>query len=322
MDSTKYTITELATVFSLLILHALHVYDRVLNANRAIYIHPPLWTAILTIFIMALATEEYIRKIQLLAFFGRFIRPGLKQLLWDFRHKSETKSEWIRGKKIPLLKVDIVGYTDNTYKMPYGVKRLYQDLWYSYVDRILEKNSFFDMPEGDGSIYCISDGLLGGSCRAAINAAEEIKVKAIPAFDKAFKMKLALLLESVPQLRESFENFSYRYQLRMKENFSNQKTSARFIFHYSWVDEGLWGLKTKSHYNVAGDCLIELVRLEKIAGHGDYLMTRDFYNKWLEEDRDAVLRYDFDHQKRDLKGIGEFDYVIAKLKKSNGEIAA
>jgi hypothetical protein len=198
--------------------------------------------------------------------------------------------------------------------MPYGVKRLYQDLWYSFIDRVLEKISFFDLPEGDGSIYCISQDLPEGSCKAVIEAAEEIEANAIRAFDLEFQRQLSVLLKRVPQLRKPFESFMERYTQKSGKSFTSLETNARFIFHYSWVDEGLWGLKTKSHYSVSGDSLIELARLEKLAGHGEYLMTPSFYEQWIKEDPSAHRQYEFDKRSKSLKGIGDFEYIIVKRK--------
>jgi hypothetical protein len=304
--------TDIVIAIAMMSLHFVHLYASILTSYKSIFFHLPLLTAILTMAVVVLSAEDYISKTALLVFYGRFIRPGLKQLLFDFRKTSENDRGWIRGKRIPVFKIDIVEYTDSTYKVPYGIKRLYQDLWYTHIDRTLENLSFYDHPEGDGSVYCINENLPGGSCSAMIRAAQLIQNKVIHDFDIEFKNDLRKMLDQHPGLREPFDKFLWRYQNHRSTDFWANETKARFIFHYGWLDEGLWGIKTKSHYSVAGDLLIEIKRLEKMAGPGDFLVTREFADKWKEEDSSVITNYHFNWRSTKLKGIGTFDYAIIK----------
>ena len=83
------------------------------------------------------------------------------------------------------MKVDIVDYTLSTYGMPYGIKRVFQHLWFTLVDSVLEGKTFFDKPEGDGSIYCLDEAIEGGGCVSALQAALRMGAEAVEGVSSA-----------------------------------------------------------------------------------------------------------------------------------------
>jgi hypothetical protein len=317
VQAPDYKWTDFATITTLVILHSAYFYDRIATGSNASYIFLPLITATLTIAVAMFTADEYINKVKMLAFFGRFIRPGLKSLIRDLRGSlGAYAGNWHRGARVALFKIDIVGYTDATYGMPYGIKRIFNDLWFTHIDQVLERISFFDHPEGDGSVYCIREEAKGGACASVVAAAQQVESVAIPAFDREFRLKVKKLVKSCPELKMPFCNFEKKYRDLSECDFWERQTRVRFVFHFGWVDEGLWGLKTKSHYNVQGNRMIEISRLEKFAREGEYLMTRAFIDQWLAEDPSAKDQFCFEWRSDVLKGIGSFDYAIVKRKYS------
>lgn len=307
----SYSKTDMATVIVLISLHGIHFYSGVLMGNHAHFIHLPFLTALLTILVSAISAEDYISKTLLLSFYSRFIRPGLRQLLWDFRGYPEAQHAWHRGKKIPIMKIDIVGYTITTYSMPWGIKRFHKDIWFGHLDKIMTGLNFLDMPQGDGSIYCIREDLQGGSCSKSIETARYILENVIEKFDEEFKVRAMAEISSSIRLQVVWQKFLSRYKGFSGHDFWDRRTKVRFVFHYGWIDEGLWGLKSQSHYDILADLLIDIARLEKHADADEFLVTRAFVEQWKIENPQQFAEFDLQWRTENLRGIGPFEYAIA-----------
>ena len=64
--------------------------------------------------------------------------------------------------------------------------------------------------------------------------------------------RLGLLLEATPELHRPMATFENRYQQRLGEDFRQRRTLVRIALASGYVDEGLWGLQSQSHYEVQG----------------------------------------------------------------------
>ena len=242
-----------------------------------------------------------------LAFYGRFIRPGLKRLLKQEGRSMFGDDKLFRGRKTVIMKVDMANYTRTTFSMPYGMRRLFQDLWFTLIDRVVADKVFLDKSLGDGSVYCLEDGLPGGSCSAALKAALEIRERQVRLFDETFRRQLRQRLEAVAELRESAEVYLEKYREKMGRSFWDRSTLVRIALVSGYVDEGLWGLSSQSHYDVQGGPIILATRMEAAAENGEIVFDRKFLEELDEESPGLVDRSRLERRVVDLKGVGTWE---------------
>lgn len=256
---------------------------------------------VLTVFVLLLSVEDYAKKQKELAFFGRFVRPGLRNLLMGPHLHLLKDDKGFHGRKAFILKMDVVNHTLTTYQMPYGVKRLFQDMWFSTMDRVFSEHSFLDKNLGDGSIYCFADEERMGP--RVLNMAFQIINEELAKFDQAFHKELQALLAREDELHAPFLNYKQIYRERFGHHFHERKTKVRIAVAYGMVDEGLWGQVEQAHYDVQGDLVTLVARLESEAGVGEIVIDEQYFTK-LKADSpqsDFVFREDLVQ----LKGIGE-----------------
>ena len=318
IPSTRLCAHDWLTLAALLILHSAHMAERIIRIG---FIHTPILTSLMTILVIAFSVEDYVAKQKDLAFFGRFVRKGLKDLLLGNRQKALRGEKLLQGKRVVLLKLDIIGHTDATYGMPYGMKRLFQDCWFTEIDRVVAEKSFMDKPEGDGSIYFFED--LPDNCVASevLRAALAIREHAVPKFDLAFQKRVSELLLAVPEVREPAEKFFGEYEKRSGTSFWNRKTKVRFVLVSGFVDEGLWGMMERGHYGLEGDLITLAARLEKKASSDEFVVTPELVQK-LENEKAPIPSHTLKWEEATLKGIGNVrfatisiaDYCADKLK--------
>ena len=257
----------------------------------------------LTVVLIQLALRQQTEE-RSLDFFGRFIRPGLKTLLQqEGRHMTEG-DKFFRGRKTVILKIDMVGYTRATFDMPYGMRRLFQDLWFTLIDQVVAERVFLDKSLGDGSIYCLENPSPGGACTEALKSAIEIRDLQVHRFDRVFRSRLKEQLAEEPELAGAAESYFVRYRKRTSEDFWRRETGIRMALVTGYVDEGLWGLSSQSHYDVLGAPVILATRLEDQAENGEIVMDDQFLQELLEESGGLDLAHMLEHRRPSLKGIG------------------
>lgn len=257
----------------------------------------------LLLYVAAQTTSNALRTV---AFYGRFIRPGLKKLL---KHRGDQMSggeKLFRGRKTVILKLDMANYTRTTFDMPYGMRRLFQDLWFTLVDRVVSEQVFLDKNLGDGSVYCFEDRLPGGSCTNALLAALEIREHQVAELDRLYGERLVVLLERTPELRPAAESYFRRFRDKTGEAFDRRQTQVRIALTTGYVDEGLWGLSSQSHYDVQGGPLVVATRLEEEAENGEIVFDDDFLAELEEESPGLLDPRLLESRHVDLKGIGEW----------------
>jgi hypothetical protein len=319
--ASKFTSrTEKLTAGTLLITHLCMCTEIILTRYSPVFFHPTLIVTSLTLLVAGLAVHEYVKQQTAMAFFGRFIRPGLRSLLQQYGREFFSDQKLFRGRKIPIMKIDVVGHTASTFSMPYGVKRLFQDLFFTHVDYVVADRIFLDRSEGDGSIYFFDERLSKTPCTDALEAAFKIREAAAKEFDREFRDRLAQLLKRTPELHGPMSSFETRYAQRTNQPFSERRTLIRVSFVYGYVDEGLWGLTSQSHYGLEGDLMTLLSRLERNAGDDEILVSKEFADQVAAENKLAELPYRFDERQEFLKGIGNCTAV--SITKKNGASAA
>lgn len=268
----------------------------------------PVAVSSLSLVAILISAREYVRTEQSLSFFGRFVRPGLRELLISFGTRNLSQRKVFRGRKIPIAKIDIVGHTDLTYGMPYGIKRLFQDLWFSHIDAKFDEISFVDKNVGDGSIYCIRENAVPGPCSAALRKVLEIHEAVLPCFWKEFKSECENLLQSFPEIRPHFEDFLARFEARTRQVFWSRELKIYVALVYGYVDEGLWGQLSQSHYDVQGDLVTLAARVESAATPGEIAMDEGFAKELA---REGNFQLTFDWEEKSLKGVG--NVLLARI---------
>ncbi len=260
----------------------------------------------LTVVLIQLALRQQTEE-RSLDFFGRFIRPGLKNLLQQEGRRMTEGDKFFRGRKTVILKIDMVGYTKATFDMPYGMRRLFQDLWFTLIDQVVAERVFLDKSLGDGSIYCLENPSPGGACTEALKSAIEIRDLQVRRFDRVFGRRLKEQLAREPELRQAAESYFERYRQRTSEDFWRRETGVRMALVTGYVDEGLWGLSSQSHYDVLGAPVILATRLEDQAQNGEIVMDDRFLHELLEERPGSDVADLLEQSRPSLKGIGPWD---------------
>lgn len=264
----------------------------------------PLFLSLASCLVFYYAVQTYTDALRSVAFFNRFIRPGLKRLLVEKGHSLLGDEKFFRGRKTVILKLDMANYTRTTFDMPYGMRRLFQDLWFTLIDRVVADKVFLDKSLGDGSLYCFEDDLPGGSCRAALAAALEIRDRQLELFDTAYQERLASLLERTPELAERAKVYFENYRQKHGEDFKERRTQIRIGLVSGYADEGLWGLPSQSHYDVHGAPLILAARIEAQANNGEIVFDEAFLQELEEENPGCLPRSLLEARTIELKGIG------------------
>jgi len=305
---------EWLVVAALFSLHALHAYERFLLIDRASFIHMPLVTTVLTLLVMAFAIEDHVYQEKELAFFGRFLRSGLKDLL--IKHKSDALrgTKIVQGRRVYLLKIDIIGHTDTTFGMPYGLKRMFQDYWFSTIDRVVAQKTFMDRPEGDGSVYYFADTGNEDSLKIVVDAITAIRDEAVARFDALFMADAKKFVASEQNLAEPARIFLEKYQAKTGQSFWDKKTRVRFVLLGGYVDEGFWGMLEKGHYDVQGDLNTLAARLEKEALASEIVINLDVAQKLKAGNVSGLSDYEFCFIEKSLKGIGPYRFAVLKSK--------
>jgi class 3 adenylate cyclase len=251
--------------------------------------------------------QWYTDALRSLAFYGRFIRPGLKRLLKEKGRSIFGDEKLFRGRKTVIMKIDTVDHTRTTFGMPYGMRRLFLDLWYTLIDLVVADKVFLDKSLGDGSVYCFKDGIPGGTCTAALRSAIEIRDRQIRLFDDTFHQRLRDAMASIEELRAPAEAFFRSYEERTGESFWKRRTRVRIALVSGYVDEGLWGLSSQSHYDVHGCPLVLATRIESSAQTGEIVFDRTFIEE-LERESPALLDHSqLERREKRLKGIGQWE---------------
>lgn len=268
---------------------------------------------LLVALLVALALRDRVRAERALAFYGRFVRPGLQRLL-----REETRmlagDKLFRGRRTVILKIDMSDYTKTTFHMPYGIRRLFIDLWFTVVDRVVARHVFLDKSLGDGSLYCFDDAISadggGVACTAAIRAAVELRDREVGRFDEAFRRRLRHKLEAEAGLAKVTESYLTGYRETAGHDFWSRRTTVRIALVVGHVDEGLWGLSSQSHYDVQGAPPILATRLEDQARNGEIVFDRQFLEALEAESPGLLPRDRLTHRTEDLKGIGPWDVWV------------
>lgn len=281
-------------------------FDGIFHAN---FFHLPVLTCLVTIIVMLFSIEEHVHQERELAFFGRYIRRGLKQLLGENKSLATTRDKFFRGRKIPIMKIDIVGHTLSTYGMPYGIKREFQDLWFTHIDNVVAGHIFLDKGQGDGSYYYFDESIPGGSCAFVLSSALRVIEHTVKEFDVSFRNAVAARVARFPELSEPVSQFMQRYLKKTGKVFSAHETRVKIALVYGFVDEGLWGLPSQGHYDIEGDLLSLAARLESKASEAEIVMSEEFVEQLLKEGK-IPPGYCLNWQCADLKGIGEHRFAV------------
>ena len=244
-----------------------------------------------------------------LAFYGRFIRPGLKTYL-KRRVKTDSDVKSIHRIQIPILKIDIVDFTPFVSGMPHEVRRLFTDLWCELIDQQLEDKILMDKFEGDGSIYYLKPDIPGGSCTFAMQCASEIIENTTSKFDLVFRKELKTLTRENPNLVLAMADHAEKYRAKTGKNFLTNPTRVRFAMVYGFVDEGLWGMTSHSHYDISGDILITLARIEKEASENQVVASSDFLTMFHAENGNLPKDYQVTWLEKNLKGLGPTRFAL------------
>lgn len=294
------------TLVLVLLLGGIEVLSRFSRVELPPSLGHPLVPVLLTLLILFCALQSYQQSLRSLAFYRRFVRPGLRDIV---ERESETLlrgEKLFRGRHAVLLKIDIEGSTFVTFDMPYGVRRLFLDLWFTLVDEVVARDVFLDKSLGDGSLYCFDAERGGGACTAALAAARRIRDETLPRFDVIFRAQLAELISTSSDLAVNAGRYFERYQKRAGESFWERRTEARMALVCGQVDEGLWGLSSQSHYDVQGTPVILVTRLEEEACRGEIVLDASFISALeIECGGAADLPADLIPRLVDVRGIGE-----------------
>ncbi|MCP4664203.1 MAG: adenylate/guanylate cyclase domain-containing protein [bacterium] len=299
--------SELAILVFLFVLYGLQLAEHFSWLQLPRLVRSPLFLPLVSCLVFYFAVDTLTDALRSLAFYGRFIRPGLKRLLKQEGRSMSGDDKLFRGRKTVIMKVDMANYTRTTFTMPYGMRRLFQDLWFTLIDRVVADKVFLDKSLGDGSVYCLEDGLPGGSCSAALKAALEIRERQVRLFDETFRRQLRQKLDTVAELRESAEVYLEEYRGRMGQSFWERSTLVRIALVSGYVDEGLWGLSSQSHYDVQGGPIILATRMEAAAENGEIVVDRRFLEELDEESPGLVDRSRLERRVVDLKGVGTWE---------------
>ena len=262
-------------------------------------------TALLAVLVAACSARACQEARHSVVFHRRFLRPGLERLL-DLEGERLYRGEKLfRGHHTVIMKVDIVGFTRDTFPMPYGMRRLFLDLWFTLIDQVVADRVFFDKSLGDGSFYCFDAEAPEGGCHAALRAALAIRDRQVGLFDTTFRRLLQEKLRASEELREHAERFLAGYQLTAGRSFWKRCTHTRIALVSGYVDEGLWGLSSHSHYDVQGKLPILASRIEQTAGTDEVVFDEAFLAA-LEDERPGRLdRSGLRVFTAVLRGIGE-----------------
>ena len=295
---------KLATLLLVLSLYGLNVVAQFSLLKLPDLILSPFFQPLVSCLVFYFAVDAYTDTLRSVAFFGRFIRPGLKKLIEEMGRNLHADDKLFRARKTVVMKIDMANYTRTCYKMPYGVRRLFLDLWYTEIDQVVADKVFFDKSLGDGSVYCFGENIDGGPCSAALEAALRIRDHKLPLFDTTFRQRLQGLLDTTPELRPPTEAFMEDYERRVGESFLERRTEVRIALTTGYVDEGLWGLPSQSHYDVQGGSLALAARIEASAENGEILFDRDFLEEVLQERPGWFKPGELASRSVDLRGIG------------------
>lgn len=285
-------------------LHLLYVLEVFELVHWPRPLSSPLFLPLVSSLVFYFALQTYTDALRSVTFYSRFIRPGLEKLLQDEGHRLLGDEKLFRGRKAVIMKIDMANYTRTTFDMPYGMRRLFQDLWFTRIDRVVADLVFLDKSLGDGSVYCFDDNLPGGSCRTALEAAGEIRDRQVERFDIAYRKHLDTLLSRTPELAERAADYFRTYREKTGHDFDRRRTQVRIALTSGYVDEGLWGLTSQSHYDVHGGPLIVASRLESQAANGEIIFDDAFLEELEDESPHAVDRSQLERRNLDLKGIG------------------
>lgn len=296
-----------ATLFAL---HLVYAYSHLFGARSGHFIHISLVTASLTLLVVLLAIEEHIQQQRHLGFFGRFVRRGLKELLSENEKRALSGEKIFRGRRVVILKLDIIGHTDKTYGMPYGMKRLFQDSWFTTIDEVVAGKTFLDKGLGDGSFYYFEDRPDEKTAAQALEFGITIRDRAVASFDRKFRESLDVLRKKSPELDVACRRYLESYQARTGLDFFEKPTEVRFVLSSGFVDEGLWGMLSQGHYDVEGDLVTLTARLEKKASTREAVITPECERKLREELADFDRRFQVRWSEEELKGIGPQRYGL------------
>jgi class 3 adenylate cyclase len=254
--------------------------------------------------------QTYARALQLVVFYRRFVHPGLRRLLEVKGEELHRGEKLFRGRKTVIMKIDIAEFTTATYDMPYGMRRLFLDLWFTLIDQVVAHHVFLAKSVGDGSFYCFEDQLPGGSCRVALEAAISIRLEKVHQFDTMFQALLSEKMENSPEFGHHASNYLARFEQRAGYSFWDRQTVVRIALVTGYVDEGLWGLSSQSHYDIQGSLPILATRLEETANDGEIVFDRAFLSELAAQAPDLVDRMVVEPRIVDLKGIGRREAVV------------
>jgi class 3 adenylate cyclase len=308
--------TSSVSLLFLLALVSLLSLDAFSNLALPPWLASPKFLTLLAALSFFFAVQTYFAALRSLAFYRRFINRGLRHLL-ELKGESLFRGEKLfRGRRAVIMKIDIADFTKTTFRMPYGMRRLFLDLWFTYVDQVVAHQVFFDKSLGDGSIYCFEEGLPGGSCAAAFHAALEIRDLQVQRFDEAFRRLLMEKLAESEELRQSAQEYFRRYEEIFGKSFLDRRTEVRIALASGYVDEGLWGLSYKSHYDVQGSLPILVTRLEESAAKGEIVFDDQFFAELQGSGSEALPETGLEQREAILKGVGPWR-VVAVLPRAS-----
>ncbi len=301
----RLLISTSATVVLVLVLGGLEALESFTRIELPPLVHQPLVPILLTLLILFFALQSYRQSLHSQAFYRRFVRPGLRRLVEVDGELMSRGEKLFRPRQALVMKIDVEGYTFLTYDMPYGMRRLFLDLWYTLVDDVLARDIFFDKSLGDGSIYVFDATSREGACRTALAAALRVRDETVPRFDRIFRERLAAKIEQSPGLRVPSELYFERYRERAGGDFWKRPTAVRIALAAGCVDEGLWGLPKQSHYDVQGTALVVASRLEQAAASGEILLDRSFAAALESELGPTGMPRGLEERRIDIRGMGE-----------------
>ncbi|MDB5037566.1 MAG: hypothetical protein JWQ35_1094 [Bacteriovoracaceae bacterium] len=321
-SDSRFSVSNFLIFSSMVALCFMWVLEAIIAPGSTVS-HISITTSIVSVVIIFLSVRDYIFNEKALSFFGRFIRPGLKSLLIEMGNKFSENKKVFRGRKIPIVKIDISDHTLLTYKMPYGMKRLFQDLWFSVIDSEFSELTFVDKNVGDGSIYCVNETATEHTCTSTLEAVVKIRDYLLPEFWKMFQIQFEALAIREPQVLEPSKQFFLDYKTRTGLDFWKNDLKIHVALVFGFVDEGLWGSLTQSHYDVQGDLVTLASRIESVAQQNEILIDQ-LYLLELEKENFGFSSDSFDWRNVELKGIGSFKVGSLKLshQKERPQIAA
>jgi len=298
------------TLLLLVALNLVHLAQMGWGVELPHFLRSPLWLPLLSCLAFYFMVRAYTRALRSFAFYGRFIRPGLQRLLREKGDRISAGEKLFRGHKTVIMKLDMADYTRTTFEMPYGMRRLFQDLWFTLIDQVVYGKVFLDKSLGDGSVYCFEDGLPGGSCTAALETALAIRDGEVARFDALYRRRLREQLAAVEELRGPAERYLERYRGDSGRSFWEERTLIRVALVAGYVDEGLWGLVSQSHYDVQGGPLILATRIEAQAENGEIVFDQRFLEELERESPGLVDGSRLEQRELELKGIGAWRIYV------------